>query len=81
MTPLWFRLVKDRGQTLPVAGIDQKDLLIVGEGGKACFLYMAERQIGRSKVLECHGLDLVSDLPESNALLGNMVNWLAGSGR
>ena len=76
MTPLWFRLVKDTGLALPAKGIAPQDMIIVGEGGEACFVYMAERRIGNSRVLECHGLDLDSDIPEGNALLARLVDYL-----
>ena len=76
MTPLWFRLIKDKGLALPAKGIDPQDMIIVGEGGEACFVYLAERRIGNSRVLECHGLDLVSDIPEGNALLSRLVDYL-----
>ncbi len=77
MTPLWFRLVKDTGLQMPVKDMDQKDMIMVGEGGEACFLYMAERHSGKSRILECHGLDLASDIPEGNALLSRLVDYLA----
>jgi len=77
LTPLLFRIVKDKGLALPALGLKGDDLIIVGEGGEQCCCYLAERRIGASKVLACHGLDLVSDLPEGNALLAGMVEYLA----
>ena len=77
MTPLWFRLVKDKGLNLPAEGVAPKDMIVVGEGGTACFLYLAEQRVGRSHVLSCHGLDLVSETPEGNSLLRNFVRYLA----
>lgn len=78
MTPLWFRLVKDKGLKLPVPGIDPNEMIMVGEGGTACFVYLAERRIGSSHVLACNGLDLVSDTPEGKSLLLNFVYYLKG---
>ena len=78
MTPLMFRLVNKKGLALPADGIDPKDMIIVGEGGEKCFLYLAERRMGKSRVLECHGLSLLSDTPEANALLRNLTDYLAG---
>ena len=46
--------------------------------GTACFLYLAAQRVGRSHVLSCHGLDLVSETPEGNSLLRNFVRYLAG---
>ena len=77
MTPLWFRLVRDKGLKLPAEGVAPKDMIVVGEGGTACFLYLAEQRVGRSHVLSCHGLDLVSETPEGNSLLRNFVRYLA----
>ena len=77
LSPLWFRLVKDTGRQLRPLEIEPKDLIIVGEGGAACFVYLHELKSGRSRVLECNGLDLLSETPEGNALLGNLVDYLA----
>ena len=78
LSPLMFRILK-RGKELPVAGVSPDEMVIVGEGGEMCYLYLAVRQVGRSKVVECHGLDVLSDLPEANALLGAFVDYLAAS--
>ena len=79
LTPLMFRILK-QGRELPAPGIDSDDMIIVGEGGEKCYLYLAERQIGDSRVFECHGLDLLSGLPEANWLLDLLVSELARSG-
>ena len=76
LTPLLFRILK-RGQELPVSGVWPEDMIMVGEGGEKCYLYLAERRIGKSRVLDCHGLDILSDLPEGNALLDSFVDELA----
>lgn len=77
MSPLFFRLVKDTGLPLPAEGISPDEMIIVGEGGEKCFCYLAERKEGESRLLECHGLDLVSDTPEGNAVLRSFVDYLA----
>ena len=76
LTPLMFRLVKKGGLVLPAADLKAEDLIIAGEGGNACFAYLAERQSGKSRILECHGLDLVSDTPEGAFLLDAFVKYL-----
>lgn len=76
MTPLWFRLIKDKGLQLPASGITPDEMIIVGEGETTCFLYLAERVRGTSRVLECHGIDLMSGTPEGNSLLLNLVRHL-----
>ena len=64
------------GKELPIADVKPDDMVVVGEGGEKCYLYLAVRQIGKSRVVECHGLDVLSDLPESNALLSAFVDHL-----
>ena len=76
LTPLMFRILK-RGKELPAAGVSPDDMVIVGEGGDMCYLYLAVRNAGKSRVVECHGLDVLSDLPEANALLDAFVDELA----
>ena len=76
LTPLLFRILKC-GKELPAPEVDQKDMVIVGEGGDRCYLYLAVRRIGGSQVVECHGIDVLSDLPEANALLASFVDYLA----
>ena len=77
MTPtLWSRLIKDAGLALPAAGVGTKDLIMVGEGGTACFSYLAERTVGTSRIVSCNGIDLLSDTPEGNSLLLNIVRYL-----
>ena len=76
MSPLWFRIVKDTGLKLPAPGVDPKDMIIVGEGGSDCFVYLSEQTAGSSRVLSCNGLDLASDTTEGNALLFNFIRYL-----
>lgn len=80
LTPLLFRLVKN-GLPLKESDVKADEMIIVGEGGKNCYLYLAERRIGSSTVIECHGLDLLSGLPEANALLNALVTRLAKLGK
>ncbi len=74
LSPLFNRLVKDGGLPLPAPEVRPEEMIFVGEGGSGCFLYLAERTVGRSRLLECHGLDILSDLPEANALLSAFVD-------
>lgn len=76
LTPLFFRILK-RGCELPVSGLRPDDMIIVGEGGEKCYLYLGERQVGKSRVFECHGLDILAGLPEGNWLLNALVTELA----
>ena len=76
LTPLMFRILK-QGVELPLAGVRPDDMVVVGEGGEKCYLYLAVRQIGQSRVVECHGLDVLADLPEGNALLSAFIDHLA----
>lgn len=75
LDPLLFRVVR-RGRELPAKGIAADDLIMVGEGGSKCFLYLGERRVGKSHGLVCHGLDVLSDTPEGTALLDAFVDWL-----
>jgi hypothetical protein len=76
MTPLWFRLIKDKGMKLPAAGVKPNDMIIVGEGGTACFVYLVERKEGSSRILSCNGLDILSGTPEGKSLLLNFIRYL-----
>ena len=76
VSPMWFRILKE-GTPLPLAGVSEKDLLVVGEGKTACYLYLAERRHANgAREMIVSGLDLTSDLPESNALLLALVEYL-----
>jgi len=77
LSPLWFRLLRDKGLSLSTSGAAEGDLIVVGEGGQDCFRYLAERKEGKSRVLAANGLALLSDRPEANALLSALVNYLA----
>ena len=77
LTPLFFRLVRTGARRLPAPDVPAKDMIIVGEGGESCFLYLAERMVGRSHVLDCRGLALLADTPEANALLRSFADYLS----
>ena len=66
---LFFRIGR-KGLKLPVAGFAERDLVMVGEGGEACYLYLARRTLpngARHSLIA--GLDVTTDTPEAAALL------------
>ena len=73
LNPLFFRIGKT-GLRLPVEGVAEKDLIMVGEGAEACFLYLADVPMpnGARRFLIA-GLDVLSDTPEGKALLDGVV--------
>jgi hypothetical protein len=77
LSPLLFRIIKE-GLKLPVSGWEEKDMVIVGEGLKDAYLYLGVKTLpdGRREVLVA-GLDVLSDTPEGDSLLANLLNWLA----
>ena len=77
LSPLLFRVIKE-GVELPVAGYEEKDYVIVGEGLKDAYLYLAakERPDGGREVY-VSGLDLSGATPESASLRRNLLAWLA----
>ena len=77
LTPLFFRIVLDTGKHLPYAGLSQDDMLMVGEGGETCHLYLAQAQVGSGKALMAFGLNLLADTPEAAALLDGLVDYAA----
>ncbi|MBR3222190.1 MAG: right-handed parallel beta-helix repeat-containing protein [Kiritimatiellae bacterium] len=74
LSPLLFRIIGD-GRPLPAEDLCEKDLIIVSEGGSGCYCHLAERILpdGR-RTYFVWGLDVLSDLPESAALLGSLVD-------
>ena len=50
----------------------EKDLVVVGEGGDACWLYMAERD----GTLAVFGLDVFAPVPEAKSRLDGIVDHL-----
>ena len=79
LSPLLFRIV-GKGKPLDGAGVDEKGLLMVGEGGQGCFAYLARRQAkdGKGLAIESFGLDLLSGLPEATAILDGAIDELRG---
>ena len=72
LDPLFFRIFKT-GAALPVAGVGEKDLAIVCEGGYGCRFNLAVRRHGAAREYLVRGLDVCADLPESKALLDGLV--------
>ena len=70
---LFFRIGKT-GLAMPVAGFAEKDLVMVGEGGKGCYLYLAAtRSAADASRSLIAGLDVLSDTPEGTALLDGAI--------
>ena len=72
LSPLLFRLVKE-GKELK-GDIPSDEMIVVGEGGTACYVYLSEHRAGG--VLSAHGLDLLSDTPEGAYLLDAFIDYL-----
>ena len=75
LSPLLFRLVLDSGRPLPYAGVAQDDMLIVGEGGSLCYLYLAQGNVGPGKAVMSFGLNLLADTPEAAAFLDGLIDY------
>ena len=71
----FFRIGKT-GLALPVEGFSQDDFVMVGEGGKGCYLYLAVAQRPNGA---CHGLiagiNVLADTPEGTALLDGLLTF------
>ena len=76
LSPLLFGTI-GKGCKLPFVGADAKTLIIAGEGGDACYAYMAEPERGRQ--IATWGLDLVSGRPEATAILDGIIAYLRGT--
>ena len=79
LSPLLFRVLKP-GRKLPFAGLSAKDMLAVGEGGDACYLYLAQAKAGKGRLLMAFGLDVLSDTPEGATLLDGLVAYAGSDG-
>ena len=77
LMPLFFRLVLDTGKHLPYAGLSQDDMLIVGEGGDKCFLYLAQANIGHGSAVLSFGLNLLCDTPEAATLMDGLIDYVS----
>ncbi|MBR4171626.1 MAG: hypothetical protein IKR48_08255, partial [Kiritimatiellae bacterium] len=75
LSPLFFRLILNKGRQLPFMGLSQDDMLIVGEGGQRCFLYLAQAQIAEGAAILSFGLNLFADTPEAAAMLDGLVEY------
>ena len=62
---------------MPYKGLAQDDMLMVGEGGEMCYLYLAQANVGPGKALMAFGLNLLADTPEAAALLDGLVDYAA----
>ena len=78
---LFFRIAKS-GLKLPVAGVSEKDIVMVGEGAEACYLYLAVAASGNGGRI-CHiaGLDVLADTPEGTAILDGAIAMLLPASR
>ena len=75
---LLFRIGRE-GSPLPVAGVEERDLVMFGEGGEHCYAYLAERRQAHGvSGFMVSGLDLLTDTPEGTAILDGIVLWLRG---
>lgn len=72
---LFFRILKQGGRQLPLGGCTEKDLIAVGEGAHACFLYLGQAKAAKGQQLMVFGLDVLGDTPEGTALLDGMVAY------
>ena len=77
LSPLLFRLVLQTGKPMPYADLAQDDMLMVGEGGEMCYLYLAQGHIGPGKAVMAFGLNVLADTPEAAALMDGLVEYAA----
>ena len=71
-------LVRDylkTGEKLPLPGLVDDDIFMLGEGGRDMFLYLGQAKSGQGKVLMSSGLDLLSLTPEAVSLLDGMIAY------
>ena len=81
LSPLVFRIFGN-GLELPQAEWKEDELLVVTEGGERCFVNLAGHALaGGGRLFKSYGLDLLADLPESNALLASLVEASGVHGR
>ena len=79
LSPLVFGLI-GQGTPLPVAGFEEKDFVMVGEGNSDFKLYLAAktRPDGGREVF-VSGLDVFSGSVEANRLYANILRWVKES--
>ena len=77
LSPLHFRMIRE-GVKLPVKGWEPRDYVMVGEGMKDAYLYIAakERPDGGREVF-VSGLSLGCGTVEANFLLSELLRWVA----
>ena len=77
LAPLHFRMIRE-GVKLPVKGWEPRDYVMVGEGMKDAYLYIAakERPDGGREVF-VSGLSLGCGTVEANFLLSELLRWVA----
>ena len=74
LSPLAFRILK-RGKTLPFAGMQPEEMMVVGEGLSGYFLYAGEARVGAGRALLTFGLDVLSGTPEGTCLLDGLIRY------
>ena len=73
LSPLHFRIMRDGGAKLS-ADSRKEELIVYGEGGEACYSYLAERRHPSGCVeYRVDGIDLLADLPEADAILAGLI--------
>ena len=76
---LLFRIGRE-GTPLPVAGVEERNLVMFGEGGEHCYAYLAERRPKDGAAgFMVSGLDLLTDTPEGTAILDGVLAWIRGT--
>ncbi|MBP5285776.1 MAG: hypothetical protein ILO34_06665, partial [Kiritimatiellae bacterium] len=78
LTKLFFRILKT-GQKLPLPGLDNEDIFMLGEGGTDMFLYLGQAKCGTGRILMSNGLDLLSLKPEAVCLMDGMIAYAKSS--
>jgi hypothetical protein len=77
LAPLHFRMIRE-GVKLPVEGWDPSDFIMVGEGMKDAYLYIAAKErIDGGREVFVSGLDLDCGTVEANFLLGELFRWIS----
>lgn len=77
LSPLLFRIMKDGASLTPATHRDS--LVVYGEGGDACYRYLIEKRHASGSVeMAVSGMNLLADLPESDAIFEGIVRYLGG---
>ena len=58
-----------------MAGLDDDDILVAGEGCWDCYVYLAQARAGEGRLLMSFGLDCLAETPEAAALLDSLVGY------